>query len=64
MVSQDIASGALVQVLADWSLPEQPMALIYLRDRYRPQRLASFINFTRSTFRNRPVNSQTGLPDD
>ncbi|MCR8550857.1 LysR family transcriptional regulator [Salipiger sp. P9] len=57
LVAQDVAAGELVRVLADWKLPEQPMALIYHRDRYRPQRLASFLDFARSTFGNRPMNS-------
>lgn len=58
LAAQDINTGALVQILADWTLPEQPMALIYHRDRYRPQRLASFIDFARSTFGNHPTPSQ------
>jgi len=39
LVRGDISAGKLVQLLPDWNLPEQPMALIYHRDRYRPQRL-------------------------
>lgn len=48
IVKDDIATGRLVQLLPDWSLPEQPMALVYHRDRYRPQRLTGFIEFVRS----------------
>ncbi len=51
LVRRDIAAGELVQLLPDWSLPEQPMALIYHRDRYRPQRLTKFLDFARSVFR-------------
>ncbi|MDO6587509.1 LysR family transcriptional regulator [Salipiger sp. 1_MG-2023] len=58
LVTQDIAAGELVRILADWKSPEQPMALIYHRDRYRPQRLASFINFARSTFGNHTTKSK------
>lgn len=50
LVARDFEEGALVRILADWHLPEQPMALIYHRDRYRPQRLTAFINFVRATF--------------
>lgn len=46
----DIASGTLAQLLPGWSLPEQPMALVFHRDRYRPQRLQAFIEFARSAF--------------
>jgi len=51
LVKTDLAAGNLVQVLSDWSLPEQPMALVYHRDRYRPQRLTKFVDFVRSTFK-------------
>lgn len=51
LVRSDIAEGKLVQLLPDWSLPEQPMALIYHRDRYRPQRLTDFIDFVKSAFK-------------
>lgn len=50
LVAGDISAGTLVRILADWSLPEQPMALIYHHDRYRPRRLDAFISFARSTF--------------
>lgn len=50
LVSADIAAGSLVRILPDWSLPEQPMAIVYHRDRYRPRRLESFVGFARSTF--------------
>lgn len=51
LVRHDISAGKLVQLLPDWSLPEQPMALIYHRDRYKPQRLTKFIDFVKSAFR-------------
>ncbi|WP_339693307.1 LysR family transcriptional regulator [Celeribacter baekdonensis] len=52
LIKRDISTGNLVQLLPDWSLPEQPMALIYHRDRYRPQRLTKFLDFAKSVFRN------------
>lgn len=55
LVRGDISAGKLVQLLPDWNLPEQPMALIYHRDRYRPQRLIKFIDFVKSVFRSQLV---------
>ncbi len=49
----DIAAGKLVPVLADWSIPEQPMSLLFQRDRYQSQRMLAFIEFARSTFQAR-----------
>lgn len=61
LVARDIATEELVQVLDDWRLPEQPMALIYHRDRYRPKRLEAFIAFARATFgsQNDPAKGTT-----
>lgn len=59
LASEDIATGALSRVLPDWDLPEQPMALVYHRDRYRPQRLAKFIDFARAAFKR---HQQDDLP--
>ncbi|TYC49158.1 LysR family transcriptional regulator [Rhodobacterales bacterium] len=50
LVCKDFSQGILLELLPDWALPEQPMSLIYHRDRYMPQRLASFLEFARSTF--------------
>lgn len=50
LVKNDLKSGSLVRVLRDWDLPEQPMSLIYHRDRYMPQRLSHFIAFAKATF--------------
>lgn len=57
LVNGDITAGTLSRVLSDWDLPEQPMALVYHRDRYRPQRLAKFIDFARMTFKSRPQDA-------
>ena len=51
LVAKDISCGNLVQLLPDWNLREQPMSLVYHRDRYRPQRLVKFIDFARSNFK-------------
>ncbi len=50
LVRDDIAADVLTRILPDWDLPEQPMALVYHRDRYRPQRLTQFIDFARRAF--------------
>ncbi len=47
----DLVSKDLLTILPDWELPEQPMALVYHRDRYRPQRLTAFIDFAIGAFR-------------
>lgn len=51
LVAEEITAGTLSRVLPNWDLPEQPMALVYHRDRYRPQRLAKFIDFAREAFK-------------
>ncbi|MEP2781158.1 MAG: LysR family transcriptional regulator [Pseudoruegeria sp.] len=50
LVRDDFAAGRITRVLSDWDLPEQPMSLVYHRDRYRPQRLVKFIDFAREYF--------------
>lgn len=51
LARSEVAAGELVPILTDWSLPEQPMALIFQHDRYQPQRIRAFIKFARSTFK-------------
>lgn len=50
LLAQDVTSGKLVQLFSDWSLPEQPMSLLYHRDRHMPLRLSTFIEFVVATF--------------
>ncbi|WP_138470066.1 LysR family transcriptional regulator [Poseidonocella sp. HB161398] len=50
LAGSDIAAGRLEQMMPDWQAPQQPMSLLYPRDRYRPQRLAQFIAFAREAF--------------
>jgi len=50
LLSQDVASGKLVQLFKDWKLPEQPVSLLYHRDRHRPLRLSRFIEFAVNAF--------------
>jgi DNA-binding transcriptional LysR family regulator len=50
LLSQDVASGKLVRLFDEWSLPEQPMSLLYHRDRHMPLRLSTFIEFVVGTF--------------
>lgn len=50
LLQADVRAGVLVQLLPDWSLPEQPVSLLYHRDRHMPLRLSSFIEFAVATF--------------
>ncbi len=50
LIAKDLADGRLVRLLPDWQLPEQPISLIYHRDRYMPERLSSFLAFAKSRF--------------
>lgn len=50
LAGRDLDCGSLVRLLPDWTMPQQPMSLIYHRDRYRPQRVTQFIDFARSAF--------------
>lgn len=50
MLERDVASGALVQLLPEWRLPERPMSLLYYRDRQMTPRLRSFIAFATEAF--------------
>ncbi|WP_111429381.1 LysR family transcriptional regulator [Rhodobacteraceae bacterium DSL-40] len=54
LVQESLRSGALERLLPDWDLPDQPMSLLYHRDRYMPLRLSHFISFAKSTFGSAP----------
>lgn len=43
LVTDDLASGALVQVLADWALPTRPIYTIHPSRRLVPRRVTAFI---------------------
>jgi DNA-binding transcriptional LysR family regulator len=50
LVQADLQSGTLLPILEDWQLPEQPMSLLYHRDRHLPLRTKRFIAFALSQF--------------
>jgi DNA-binding transcriptional LysR family regulator len=50
MLSNDIAAGRLVRLLADYVPPIRPMILLYLRDRHLSTKLRSFIEFVIERF--------------
>ncbi|MEJ8474215.1 LysR family transcriptional regulator [Roseibium algae] len=50
LVEKDVSSGELVQLLPEWTLPEQPMSLLYHRDRHMPSRLVFFLDFASGEF--------------
>lgn len=45
LLEPEIKSGELVQILADWSLQERQLSILYYRDQNMTPRLRSFINF-------------------
>ncbi|MEP1382960.1 MAG: LysR family transcriptional regulator [Paraglaciecola sp.] len=45
LLEPKIRSGELVQILADWSLQERQLSILYYRDQNMTPRLRSFINF-------------------
>ena len=47
---QEIAQGKLVQVFKHWQVPQTPLYLVYVRDRYQPARLKSLIEFVNQNF--------------
>ncbi|WP_447528462.1 LysR substrate-binding domain-containing protein [Vreelandella sp. TE19] len=51
-ISEDIRAGRLVPLLADYSLPQRPMHLLYHQDHYRSPKLRSFIDFAVEAFGN------------
>lgn len=51
LLLQDVQSGKLIRLFENWTLPDQPMSLLYHRDRHMPLRLSMFIEFALSVFR-------------
>jgi len=46
-VRDELATGELVQVLADWTPPLAPLALYYPSRRHMPAPLRAFVDFVR-----------------
>jgi DNA-binding transcriptional LysR family regulator len=51
LVREDIASGALVQILADWTLPTLPIHTIHPSRHLVPRRVSAFIDAVAEGFR-------------
>jgi len=50
LLTPDVQTGRLTQLLAEWNLGERPMSLLYYRDRRMTPRLRSFIAFSLQEF--------------
>jgi DNA-binding transcriptional LysR family regulator len=50
LLGDDVREGRLVQLLPQWSLPERPMQVVYLRDRQTTPKLKCFIDFILEKF--------------
>ena len=50
LVGDDVASGRLVRLLADYELPSRPMHIVYVADRRPTPKLRSFIDFVVERF--------------
>jgi DNA-binding transcriptional LysR family regulator len=49
---KEISEGLLVPVFTQWAITETPLYLVYVKDKFQPQRLKSFIQFTRDNISN------------
>jgi DNA-binding transcriptional LysR family regulator len=45
LLGDDVREGRLIHLLPQWSLPERPMQLVYLRDRQTTPKLKCFVDF-------------------
>ena len=50
LLEADVRAGRLVQLFPEYGLPERPMHIVYLPDRYRSPKLRSFIDFVLERF--------------
>lgn len=50
LLADDVKKGSLIRLLPSWSLPEQPMHLVYARDWHMTPKLQRFIEFTLERF--------------
>ncbi|GIU50043.1 MULTISPECIES: LysR family transcriptional regulator [Shewanella] len=54
--SEEIRTNELVEVFSDWHIPDTPFYVLYHKDKFQPERLKKFIQFTHEKFK-------TYLPD-
>jgi DNA-binding transcriptional LysR family regulator len=50
LLEADVRAGRLVRLFADYALPNRPMHVVYLPDRYRSPKLRSFIDYLVEAF--------------
>lgn len=50
LLADDVKAGKLVRLLPSWSLPEQPMHLVYAKDWHMTPKLQRFIEFALAQF--------------
>lgn len=50
LLADDVATGCLVEILADYLPPPKPMHLLYLPDRQQVPKLRAFIEFVLQRF--------------
>ena len=48
---EEIRANELVEVFADWHIPDTPFYLLYHKDKFQPERLKKFIQFTHENFK-------------
>ncbi|MCL1068602.1 LysR family transcriptional regulator [Shewanella olleyana] len=53
---EEIRANQLVEVFTDWHIPDTPFYVLYHKDKFQPERLKKFIQFTHEKFK-------TYLPD-
>jgi len=57
LLTPEVRTGRLVQLLSDWRLGERSMSLLYYRDRRMTPRLRSFIAFSTKEFSGSPPDN-------
>ncbi|WP_282167642.1 LysR family transcriptional regulator [Shewanella japonica] len=48
---QEIQTEKLVEVFTDWQIPDTPFYVLYHKDKFQPERLKKFIQFTHEGFK-------------
>jgi len=47
---QELESGELISVFEDWEIPDTPLYMVYVQNKYMPNKLKSFIEFVKANF--------------
>ena len=56
-VAEDLAQGHLVRVLADYCVPDLPIAAIYPHRKLQPRKISLFLDYTSKELKNAPWHS-------